>query len=145
MLNIHKVKSWQTLNGTVVPLNSLGISRCIPELCNASSPREVSWMKREMSVYTQNCTATNTVIANARYYFEIHGRIVSRLPYGDIEQIGEELWRAFEDRRKVFIFGNGGSASLACHFACDLGKGTALPEAGHKRFQVLALTSNVAL
>ena len=102
-------------------------------------------MKRETSVYTQNCTATGTAIANARDYFEIHGNIVSRLPYAEIDQIGEELWRAFEDRRRVFIFGNGGSASLACHLACDLGKGTVVPEAGQKRFQVLSLTNNVAL
>jgi D-sedoheptulose 7-phosphate isomerase len=102
-------------------------------------------MKRETSVYTQNCTATGTAVANAREYFELHAKIVSRLPYAEIDQIGDELWSAFEDRRRVFLFGNGGSASLACHFACDLVKGTVVPEAGQKRFQVLSLTNNVAL
>jgi D-sedoheptulose 7-phosphate isomerase len=100
-------------------------------------------MKHETSVYTQNCTAT--AIANTRDYFEAHARVVSKLPFAEIDHIVEELWRAFEDRRKVFIFGNGGSASLACHFACDLAKGTVLPEPGQKRFQVHALTNNMAL
>jgi D-sedoheptulose 7-phosphate isomerase len=40
------------------------------------------------------------------------------------------------------LFGNGGSASLASHFACDLGKGTAYCNGG-KRFRVLALTDNI--
>lgn len=102
-------------------------------------------MKREVRVDTQNCTAMGTGIANAHDYFEMQKFALAQLPFQDIDKITEELWRAYEDRRKVFLFGNGGSASLACHFACDLGKGTAVAEAGHKRFQVIALTSNVAV
>jgi D-sedoheptulose 7-phosphate isomerase len=102
-------------------------------------------MKNGSPVYAHDCISRNPAIANARDYFEIHRGIINKLPYPEIDQIGEELWRAYEDRRKVFIFGNGGSASLAGHFACDLGKGTALPEAAQKRFQVISLTDNIAL
>ncbi len=42
----------------------------------------------------------------------------------------------------MYTFGNGGSASLASHFACDLGKGTAYCNGG-KRFRALALTDNL--
>jgi D-sedoheptulose 7-phosphate isomerase len=42
----------------------------------------------------------------------------------------------------VYLFGNGGSAALASHFACDLGKGTAYCNGG-KRFRVLSLTDNL--
>src|SRR5262245_35065051 len=42
----------------------------------------------------------------------------------------------------VFFCGNGGSASTASHFACDLGKNTAHPANG--RFRTVALTDNVA-
>jgi D-sedoheptulose 7-phosphate isomerase len=45
----------------------------------------------------------------------------------------------------VFIFGNGGSAALASHFACDLGKGTVIGKDGQKRFRVMALTDNLPL
>jgi len=34
---------------------------------------------------------------------------------------------------------------LASHFACDLGKGTAVPSQNEKRFRVIALTDNVPL
>jgi D-sedoheptulose 7-phosphate isomerase len=104
-------------------------------------------MKRETSVYTQNGdgSASKPGITNARDYFDLHGRVSSQIPYAEIDNIGEELWRAYESQRKVFLFGNGGNASLACHLACDLGKGTTLPEAGHRRFQVLSLANNVAL
>jgi D-sedoheptulose 7-phosphate isomerase len=43
----------------------------------------------------------------------------------------------------VFTLGNGGSASTASHFACDLAKGTITP--GRPRFRVVALTDNVPL
>jgi len=39
--------------------------------------------------------------------------------------------------------GNGGSASTATHFACDLAKGTVVE--GKKRFRVISLTDNVPL
>ena len=53
------------------------------------------------------------------------------------------LARAYEQQRTVFLFGNGGSAALASHFACDLGKGTV--NGSRKRFRVMALTDNVPL
>ena len=100
-------------------------------------------MKHQLSVQTPNYATTK--IANARDYFELQSQATEKLPYAEIDQIGEELWKAFQDRRKVFIFGNGGSASLASHLACDLGKGTVSPGSAEKRFRVLALTDNLAL
>ena len=43
----------------------------------------------------------------------------------------------------VFIAGNGGSASTASHFACDLAKWTV--SEGKARFRVMALTDNMPL
>ncbi len=53
------------------------------------------------------------------------------------------MWNAYREDRAVYLFGNGGSAALASHCACDLGKGTIMD--GHRRFRVLALTDNVPL
>jgi D-sedoheptulose 7-phosphate isomerase len=39
--------------------------------------------------------------------------------------------------------GNGGSASTASHFACDLGKGTIIE--GKPRFRVISLNDNISL
>ncbi len=84
-------------------------------------------------------------IADSHSYFENYSRVVTELPYGKIEQVADELHRAYQQQRRVFLFGNGGSAALASHFACDLGKGTTLPGNIHKRFRALALTDNIPL
>ena len=84
-------------------------------------------------------------IRSSREYFEMYQRVAATLPHGTIEQAARELLRAYEDGKGVFIFGNGGSAALASHFACDLGKGTVIGSNGHKRFRVMALTDNVPL
>jgi D-sedoheptulose 7-phosphate isomerase len=65
------------------------------------------------------------------------------LPLPAIDNLVREFLRAYDGGRTIFLFGNGGSASLASHMACDLGKGTA-PSQG-KRLRALALTDNLAL
>jgi len=49
---------------------------------------------------------------------------------------------ALRDGRRIFVFGNGGSAANASHFATDLGKG-ASDKVG-KRFHVLSLNDNIS-
>jgi len=68
---------------------------------------------------------------------------IGNLPLATIDLIVSALVQAYESRRMIYLFGNGGSAALASHFACDLGKGTA--NGLNKRFQVLAFTDNVPL
>jgi D-sedoheptulose 7-phosphate isomerase len=81
----------------------------------------------------------------ARDYFMMHYEILDSLPYEQIEEMTHQLWQACHQGRTVFSFGNGGSAALASHFACDLGKGTLIGLNGSKRFRVIALTDNLPL
>src|SRR5579863_10330103 len=67
------------------------------------------------------------------------------MPVATMGEIVVALMRAYESGRTVFLFGNGGSAALASHFACDLGKGTIMGNHGSKRFRVIALTDNLPL
>jgi D-sedoheptulose 7-phosphate isomerase len=83
-----------------------------------------------------------TEIVDAKQYFQELQRVVISLSHEGIDQIAETLVTAYEAERTVYLFGNGGSAALASHFACDLGKGTAYCNGG-KRFRVLALTDNL--
>ena len=76
-------------------------------------------------------------------YFASVGSVLRRLPFAEIDHVTEALWQAYLDGQTVFVFGNGGSAALASHCACDLGKGTVVN--GNRRFRVLALTDNVPL
>ena len=55
----------------------------------------------------------------------------------------ECLQEARLSRRTIFIMGNGGSASTASHFVCDLVKNTRAP--GYPDFRVLGLADNMAL
>jgi D-sedoheptulose 7-phosphate isomerase len=81
-------------------------------------------------------------ILHARQYFDGLERVFMSLPHDAINRIADELLRANGSGRMVYLFGNGGSASLASHLACDLGKGTAYCDRG-KRFRALALTDNL--
>ena len=80
-------------------------------------------------------------ITNAAGYFAELAKVLHRIPHDTIDQITARLARAYEENRTVFLFGNGGSAALASHSACDLGKGTAIR--GKRRFRVMALTDNI--
>lgn len=87
----------------------------------------------------------NAAITNFHSYFETLAHIIKKLPYHQMEMVADELYRAYEDGRRVFLFGNGGSAALASHLACDLGKGTAIAGKPQRRFRVLSLADNMAL
>jgi D-sedoheptulose 7-phosphate isomerase len=82
-------------------------------------------------------------IRNSRAYFELLSESIHLLPHEQMERVTELLLRAYEQQHTVFVFGNGGSAALAPHFACDLSKGTV--NGSSKRFRVMALTDNVPL
>jgi len=64
------------------------------------------------------------------------------IPVDAVAQLVEMLSDALKGNRQIFVFGNGGSAANASHFATDLGKG-ASDKAG-KRFRVLSLNDNVS-
>lgn len=83
------------------------------------------------------------LIAETAEYFDTVTRTVAALPLHAIARLTEALLKAYDDGQMVYLFGNGGSAALASHLACDLGKGTV--NGNGKRFRVLALTDNVPL
>ena len=64
------------------------------------------------------------------------------IPAEAVEKIIHKLQKALQEDRQVFVFGNGGSAANASHFATDLGKG-ASDKIG-RRFRVLCLNDNVS-
>lgn len=68
--------------------------------------------------------------------------VLASLDVDAVDAVIQALLRAYRDGRTVFVVGNGGSASTASHFACDLGKNVTAP--GQRRFRVMTLTDNVA-
>lgn len=78
-----------------------------------------------------------------RSYIEGLQKTLDQLPEDRINQVIDLMHTARLERRQIFIMGNGGSASTASHFVCDLGKNTrnsALPN-----FKVIGLTDNMAI
>ena len=62
----------------------------------------------------------------------------------DLEKVGqaiEILKEAREQGRHIFVCGNGGSASTASHFVCDMVKGASFGR--NARFRIMALTDSL--
>jgi len=62
----------------------------------------------------------------------------------DLEKVGAaiEVFRdARENSRQIFVCGNGGSASTASHFVCDMVKGASFNRG--TRFRIMALTDSL--
>lgn len=64
------------------------------------------------------------------------------IPTEAVARLIEKLRHALAEDRQVFVFGNGGSAANASHFATDLGKGSS--DKIGKRFRVISLNDNVS-
>lgn len=59
-----------------------------------------------------------------------------------VEELIEVFRKARAEDRQIFVFGNGGSAATANHFACDIVKGASYGR--DKRFRIMALSEQVA-
>ena len=68
---------------------------------------------------------------------------MDQLPRQLIADVIYLLQQARRNGSQVFILGNGGSASTASHFACDLAKNTR--QEGLPHFRVIGLTDNMAM
>jgi D-sedoheptulose 7-phosphate isomerase len=76
-------------------------------------------------------------------YLQVMQAILAEMTRDAILETVSQLYRAWERRRRVFILGNGGSASTASHMANDLSKATIVD--GMPRMKVISLNDNVAL
>jgi D-sedoheptulose 7-phosphate isomerase len=64
------------------------------------------------------------------------------LPLEQVAGVVGLLGRARDRGAQIFVFGNGGSAANASHFATDLGKGAS--DVSPSRFRILSLNDNSA-
>jgi len=70
-------------------------------------------------------------------------RTLDLLPKNLIAQVIDILHDARMTGKQIFIMGNGGSASTASHFVCDLAKNTRKDSLPH--YRVIGLTDNMAI
>lgn len=68
--------------------------------------------------------------------------LCGRLPVAEVTELVQVLHAAHRRGAQIFVFGNGGSAANASHFATDLGKGAS--DALGAPFRILSLNDNTA-
>ena len=76
-------------------------------------------------------------------YISTLQQTMDQLPQQLIAKVINVLQRARLQGSQIFIMGNGGSASTASHFVCDLAKNTRHSDLPH--FRVIGLTDNMAI
>ena len=69
-------------------------------------------------------------------------RAIESIDMPKVQQAIDWFQAARDGNRHIFVCGNGGSASTASHFTCDILKGASYNRA--TRFRIMALTDNLA-
>lgn len=80
---------------------------------------------------------------NVQTYLSELKEAIDLIPMDRVNEVIEILHIARINHKHVFIMGNGGSASTASHFVCDLAKNTR--KNGWPEFRVIGLTDNMAI
>src|SRR4051812_42378907 len=68
-------------------------------------------------------------------------RTIDSIPLEKVGQAIEWFKEARQQQKHIFVCGNGGSASTASHFACDIVKGASFNR--ESRFRIMALTDQL--
>jgi D-sedoheptulose 7-phosphate isomerase len=88
-------------------------------------------------------TASPPISSAITSFLEQTKSLLDRLDVSAIAKARQMLLDCHRRRGRVYTFGNGGSASTASHFACDLAK-YVIPD-GARPFDVRCLTDNIPL
>ena len=78
---------------------------------------------------------------NVQDYYQAVSDALLKLPEDPVNEIIAALKQAQAEKRRIFIFGNGGSAANASHFVVDVIKSTIRP--GQPRIKILCLNANM--
>lgn len=73
-----------------------------------------------------------------RTYIEMEQKVLSNLPIDSISEVMNVLENARLNRKRIFICGNGGSASTASHYECDFNKGVSYDQDVKYDFECLS-------
>jgi len=80
---------------------------------------------------------------NFNNYIEYLEKAIASVEHTQVESFIELLYRAYKNKKMVFVIGNGGSAANASHLAQDLAKGTRSTLEQETRIKALSLTDNL--
>ena len=75
-------------------------------------------------------------------YIESLKRTLDQFPHFYFERLIDALLKAYHEERRIFVMGNGGSASTASHWVCDINKGCCLHL--QKKFKMICLNDSMS-
>ncbi len=82
-------------------------------------------------------------MARTQDYLQEVSQIVAKLDRASIDKAIGIFYQAWKTDNQVFTIGNGGSASTATHFACDLNKWVS--DEADRKFRAFSLVDNIPL
>lgn len=77
----------------------------------------------------------------SRDYIERLKRAINTFPHEQFEAIAEVFLAALQNKRTIFVMGNGGSGATASHWVCDMNKGCSYGR--EQRFRMMCLNDNI--
>jgi len=86
--------------------------------------------------------AASATVTASQYLSQL-SQLAGRLDARAIDALADSVFAAWSNQASVFIFGNGGSALTASHWACDLVKTAAV--VGQRRLRAVSLADNMGL
>lgn len=76
-------------------------------------------------------------------YLDILKNGINNLDLSKLSKIENIIFKKINDNKKIFVCGNGGSASIANHFLCDFNKGIKLSSKNKLKPKVISLSNNL--
>ena len=80
---------------------------------------------------------------NIKNYIKILKSGVNTLDIEKLSKIENIIFNKIKDNKKIFVCGNGGSASVANHFLCDFNKGIKIDSKRKLRPKIISLSDNI--
>lgn len=75
-------------------------------------------------------------------YIEELKRDLDNFPHDHFERFIDAMMDAYREGQRIFVMGNGGSASTASHWVCDINKGCCLGK--EKKFKMICLNDSIS-
>lgn len=75
-------------------------------------------------------------------YIEELKKGLDAFSHDQFERLVEVFLEAYEKGKRIFVMGNGGSASTASHWVCDINKGCCLHL--HRKFKMISLSDSIS-
>jgi len=75
-------------------------------------------------------------------YIEELKKVLDNFPHEQFERFITAMLTAYYNDKHIFVMGNGGSASTASHWVCDINKGCSLGK--EKKFKMMCLNDSIS-